>query len=63
MTAQEERELFHRLNSGQFDAWLDGQYQSSIKYLISATDTVAINRAQGRAQFIDEIKKLLIAYK
>lgn len=58
MTPQEELEMFARLG-GRFEQWLDDEYTSNIKYLVSATDPIAVRRAQGVAAFIEKLKSAI----
>lgn len=60
MTPSEEVDLFSRLAGfNHFVAWLDREEASAMKYLIGSSEPVALHRAQGKALFIDEMKKLL----
>jgi len=51
-----ELEYFARIaGDNPFRQWLEKQRDESIKYLIEATDTVAIHRAQGQALFVNKL--------
>ena len=63
MTPQEELELFSRTPVNQFEKWLDDQEAEAVKYLKASSDPTALARAQGKALFIDEMKKLLAKAK
>lgn len=59
MTPQEEMEVFSQLGGvHRFEKWLSEQEAMTIKYLREA-DGVALHRSQGKALFIEEMKKLL----
>lgn len=58
-----ELEVFARLASPPFEAWLAAEEAQVVSYLKSAGDAVAIHRAQGKALFIDDMKKLLAKAK
>jgi hypothetical protein len=63
MTPQEELDLFTRLPANQLEKWLDGHEADAVKFLKASSDPVALARAQGKALFIDEMKKLLAKAK
>lgn len=46
-------------NHPRLREWLEAERASAVKYLLQASDPVAIHRAQGKAQFIDELLGLL----
>ncbi|NVN99232.1 MAG: hypothetical protein HXX17_07910 [Geobacteraceae bacterium] len=63
MTGAEELEIFARIGGQRFEAYLDKELVSTTKYLTQATEPLQIYRAQGKALFIEEMKKLLAASK
>lgn len=63
MTPAQEIELFARMPTNQFEAWLDEQHAVAVRYLSEAMEPVAIHRAQGKVLFINEMKKLLARTK
>jgi hypothetical protein len=63
MNGLQEKELFARMPISQFEQWLGEHMEQCTQYLTSASDPVAIHRAQGKALFISEMKKLLAAAK
>ena len=63
MTPSEEKELFSRLGGHLFEKWLDSELVDAMKYLMQATDPVALHRAQGTALFIEKINKHIAAAK
>jgi len=58
MTPNEELEMFARLG-GRFEQWLEEEYLTNVKYLVSATDPIAVRRAQGVAAFIEKLKNAI----
>jgi hypothetical protein len=58
MTPAEEVELFQHLG-GRFEVWVDAEMAEAVKYLVSATDPVALRRAQGTAALLEKMKKLI----
>jgi hypothetical protein len=60
MTPEKTLRLFlHLSGHAELVEWLDAQHDEAVKYLVEARDPVAIHRAQGKAAFVAEIKKLL----
>jgi hypothetical protein len=51
-------EVFGQLANTKFEAWLNAQEAITTKYLREA-DGIALHRAQGKALFIEEMKKQL----
>jgi hypothetical protein len=63
MTGQEELELFAVFaRSSRFTDWLDAQEADNIK-ILKVADGARLAKAQGKAQFIDEMKSLLLKSK
>lgn len=61
METRKELEVFAKLaNDQRFAAWLDEQHADAVKYLVQATDLAMIHRAQGKASFIETMKKILV---
>jgi hypothetical protein len=63
MTGAEELDVFARVGGQRFEAYLDKEMASAMNYLRQSTDPIQIHRAQGKALFIEEMKKLLAAAK
>ena len=60
MEPAKELEVFSRLaGDSRFELWLTEQHGEAVKYLTEAREPVAIHRAQGKALFIADMKKLL----
>jgi hypothetical protein len=52
-------ETFKRLPASILRPWLIHERDEAYKYLVEATDTVAIHRAQGKIQLVQRMLKLL----
>jgi|LauGreDrversion4_2_1035121.scaffolds.fasta_scaffold15969_6 hypothetical protein len=60
MTPDKELKLFAHIGGyNEFLEWLDRQHEDAVKYLVEARDPVAIHRAQGKALFVADMKKLV----
>ena len=60
MTPEKKLKLFSHIGGyNELLAWLDEAYDEAVKYLVEARDPVAFHRAQGRAAFLLEMKKLV----
>lgn len=61
MKAEQENELFARLaGDSRLEAWLNDKHAEAIRFLVEGTDAQMMNRAQGKARFIEDMKKLLL---
>ena len=57
-------EYFARISGDNlFKQWLDKERVEAIKYLTHAADLVAVHRAQGRIQLLDDLISRLEASK
>lgn len=60
MSGSQDLEVFRRLGEdNRLRAWIDRERTLALSYLIGATDSVAIHRAQGQVHLIDKMIELI----